>query len=278
MVLDLTFEVSPIDLRSTFALQRLGAGDPTTRLEDEGLAKRFAGEQGATRVAITRVAGGVRVAAEGPEAEAVLAHFALSLPPDDGYRDFAPASPRLRRLHRERPGLRLVAVPWRFDLAVGVVLQQRVEYRAACGDWRRLVEAHGLRGDDGGLALPPARRLARLVPPELERLGIDRQRASALIALAREEVRFGVLTAELDLAERERRLLAIPGIGPWTTALILGFGFAHRDAVPIGDLHLPRLAARALAGRPYGDDALLLELLAPYAGHRLRVCRLLLGG
>jgi 3-methyladenine DNA glycosylase/8-oxoguanine DNA glycosylase len=56
----------------------------------------------------------------------------------------------------------------------------------------------------------------------------------------------------------------------------MGHGLGDPDAVPVGDLHLPRLVARALAGERDADDRRMLELLAPYGGHRFRLVRLLL--
>jgi len=51
------------------------------------------------------------------------------------------------------------------------------------------------------------------------------------------------------------------------------------DAVPVGDYHLPHMVAWNLAGEPRGTDERMLELLAPFAGHRGRALRLLtLGG
>ena len=41
------------------------------------------------------------------------------------------------------------------------------------------------------------------------------------------------------------------------------------DAVSVGDYHLPSIVGWALAGRDV-DDAEMLELLAPYKGHRHR--------
>ena len=50
------------------------------------------------------------------------------------------------------------------------------------------------------------------------------------------------------------------------------------DAVSVGDYHLPNVVGWTLARRKT-DDAGMLELLAPYAGHRYRVTRLIeLGG
>jgi 3-methyladenine DNA glycosylase/8-oxoguanine DNA glycosylase len=51
--------------------------------------------------------------------------------------------------------------------------------------------------------------------------------------------------------------------------------FGDPDAVSVGDAHLPDLVSWALAGEARADDARMLEILAPYAGQRGRVIRLL---
>jgi len=73
--------------------------------------------------------------------------------------------------------------------------------------------------------------------------------------------------------DADRRLRALPGIGPWTSAEIRQRACGDADAVSVGDYHLPATVGWALAGRKV-DDAGMLELLAPYAGHRYRVTRL----
>jgi 3-methyladenine DNA glycosylase/8-oxoguanine DNA glycosylase len=83
---------------------------------------------------------------------------------------------------------------------------------------------------------------------------------------------------DLDPAEADRRLRSMPGIGPWTSAEIRQRAAGDADAVSVGDYHLPAVVGWTLAGRAT-DDAGMLELLAPYAGHRYRVTRLIeLGG
>jgi len=74
-------------------------------------------------------------------------------------------------------------------------------------------------------------------------------------------------------AEADRRLRALPGVGPWTSAEVRQRACGDADAVSVGDYHLPAVVGWALAGHVV-DDAGMLELLAPYAGHRYRATRL----
>lgn len=75
-------------------------------------------------------------------------------------------------------------------------------------------------------------------------------------------------------AEADRRLRVVPGVRAWTAAEVRQRAHGDPDAVSVGDYHLPGLVGWALAGER-ADDAGMLELLAPYAGHRHRVTRLL---
>jgi len=61
----------------------------------------------------------------------------------------------------------------------------------------------------------------------------------------------------------------------WTSAEVRRVALGDADAVSVGDYHLPHLVAWALAGEPRADDDRMLELLAPFRGHRARVVRLL---
>jgi len=73
-------------------------------------------------------------------------------------------------------------------------------------------------------------------------------------------------------------LRSLAGIGPWTSAEIRQRAAGDPDAVSVGDYHIPALVGWTLAG-VITDDAGMLDLLAPYAGQRYRVTRLIeLGG
>lgn len=267
--------VAPFHLQATMAQQLLGRFDPTGRrsavafekvhLDDAGrpLAWRF-----------TVAPAGVRVRVSGAAAAHALDTFSAQFPLADGCDTFAPRHPLLRRLNRACGGLRLLRVPWAFDVAAGTVLQQRVRWQVAYSDFRRIALRIGTR-TAAGTAFPTARQLAALSCASIQALGIDPKRARALCALARLEASRPFLTSERDPARLRIRLRRLPGIGPWTADMIAGYAAGDADAVPTGDLHLPSLVTSALADDPEGTDERMLELLEPYAGQRFRVIRLL---
>jgi 3-methyladenine DNA glycosylase/8-oxoguanine DNA glycosylase len=105
-------------------------------------------------------------------------------------------------------------------------------------------------------------------------MGIDAKRARALLNFARES-RLVQLKPEMEFAAMRRYLLRVPGIGPWTTETVMGYGAGDADAAISGDLHLPRVVCYALAGEFKGSDERMMELLEPFRGHRFRIIRLL---
>ena len=74
---------------------------------------------------------------------------------------------------------------------------------------------------------------------------------------------------------RRAALTAVAGVGPWTAAHLARVGAGDADAVEVGDHDVKHLVAWNLAGEPRADDERMLALLAPFAGHRGRVVRLL---
>jgi 3-methyladenine DNA glycosylase/8-oxoguanine DNA glycosylase len=126
------------------------------------------------------------------------------------------------------------------------------------------------------LLLPPAPgALAALPSFRYHRAGIEVRRAATIRGLAMRAERLEE-AARMPMDDASRRLRAFPGIGAWTAARVAYAALGDADAVPVGDFHLPHAVAWLLAGRPRGDDDLMLELLAPFAGHRGRVLRLLI--
>jgi 3-methyladenine DNA glycosylase/8-oxoguanine DNA glycosylase len=161
------------------------------------------------------------------------------------------------------------------------VLEQKVVSSEAHRAWRFLLVKHGEPAPGpapAGMRVPPAPRTwARIPSWDWHRAGVEGVRARTIITAAAVAPRLEE-AADLDPAEADRRLRALPGIGAWTSAEIRQRAMGDPDAVSVGDYHLPNAVGWTLARRKT-DDAGMLELLAPYAGHRYRVTRLIeMGG
>ncbi len=164
------------------------------------------------------------------------------------------ADPVLGPLARGCPGRRSPGHVDGNELALRAVLGQQVSVAAARRLGARLVAAYGkpLERPDGALThcFPAAETLAATDPATLP---MPRARAAALTGLAT-ALASGDLSldpgAERDLAEE--RLLALPGIGPWTTAYIRMRALADPDAFLPGDVGVLGALGRlgALPGVP----------------------------
>jgi 3-methyladenine DNA glycosylase/8-oxoguanine DNA glycosylase len=123
--------------------------------------------------------------------------------------------------------------------------------------------------------VPPAADVLLDVPSwDWHRFGVDLKRQRAIRAAATVAGRLEDCTS-MSPADAMTRLQLIPGIGIWTAAETAQRALGHPDAVSVGDYHLPNMVVHLLTGRARGTDAEMLELLAPWAGHRQRVMRLI---
>lgn len=262
-----------LDLDRTFMLQQVGRYDPTASLDDTAFAKTYLAGGRPVRVTIARAETGCDVevvsdaALDGDPCERWAAELARPLETFEAHGEMS-------RLARQVSGLRLVRVPWLFDIAASFVLQQRVTFIDAARAWRKIAERWGVRSELG-LAFPDAKRMTAVSLSELQSLDIDARRARALLAVAHEDVFARFLRDGTPRDKLRKRLASIHGIGPWTTEMILGWGTGDADAVPTGDLHLPSFVTEALAGEIIGTDERMLELLEPFRPHRFLAIRLL---
>jgi 3-methyladenine DNA glycosylase/8-oxoguanine DNA glycosylase len=119
---------------------------------------------------------------------------------------------------------------------------------------------------------PDARTWAQIPSWEWHRAGVEPGRAAAIAGAARAAARLEEILT-LAAGDADRRLRSLPGVGPWTSAEVRQRACGDADAVSVGDYNLPAAVGWALAGRIV-DDAGMLHLLAPYAGHRYRATRL----
>ena len=126
-----------------------------------------------------------------------------------------------------------------------------------------------------GLRVPPSARALLDVPTwDWHRFGVDLRRQRTIRAAAAVAGRLEEAAA-LPPADALARLRLVPGIGVWTAAETAQRAIGHPDAVSVGDYHLPSMVVFAFTGRRRGTDEEMLELLAPWAGQRQRVMRLI---
>jgi AraC family transcriptional regulator of adaptative response / DNA-3-methyladenine glycosylase II len=152
------------------------------------------------------------------------------------------ADPSLAPLVAAAPGRRVPASPDATELAVRAVLGQQVSVAGARTLTARLLTAAGtpLPEPVGTLthAFPGPEALAAADLGAVGLTGARRRTVTGLAgALAEGRVR---LDAGADRAEAERSLLALPGIGPWTAALVALRGLGDPDVWLPRDLALRR--------------------------------------
>jgi AraC family transcriptional regulator, regulatory protein of adaptative response / DNA-3-methyladenine glycosylase II len=152
-------------------------------------------------------------------------------------------------LVRAVPGLRVPGHVDGAELAVRAILGQQVSVPAARTGAGRLVAEYGegLARPRGAVTalFPAADVLAALDPASL---GMPRARAAALVGLSRALAEGDLrLDAGADRAEARRRLLALPGVGPWTAGYVAMRALRDPDVFLAEDLGV-RHALRRLGG------------------------------
>jgi 3-methyladenine DNA glycosylase/8-oxoguanine DNA glycosylase len=266
----------PVDLRLTLGPLRRGRGDPTIRVERSGAWWRATRTPlGPATACYVAEGDGIRVAAWGPGAEWCLAAAPELLGSRDSLEGFAPTG-LVGELHRHFPGLRIPRSQAVFEALLPSILEQKVTGREARTAYAAIVRALGEPAPGPvPLRLQPAPEALAVTPYwAFHPLGVERKRTTA-IRMAASRARRVEETVTMAVPDAHRRLQALPGVGPWTSAEVAIVALGDADAVPVGDFHLPHLVSYALAGEPRGTDERMLELLEPWPGHRGRVLRLL---
>ena len=267
-----------VDLAATLGPLCRGGGDPA-HLIDPGGRFWWAGATPAGDGTLALAADGpsVRAQAWGAGAEWLLDRLPALLGADDDWSALDVAAlPVLERTRRARPGLRLPHTGLVLDALVPAILEQKVTGAEARRSWRQLLYRFGTPapGPAERMRVPPTpQRLLEIPTWEWHRLGVDlrRQRtirAAATVAARLEEC--AAMSAEAAAA----RLRLVPGIGAWTAAETVQRALGAADLVSVGDYHLPNMVVHLFTGRARGSDEEMLELLAPWAGQRQRVMRL----
>jgi 3-methyladenine DNA glycosylase/8-oxoguanine DNA glycosylase len=268
----------PLDLRRTLGPLSRGPRDLTIRLAAGRAWRATRTQDGPAAVGMIHDGDVVRAEAWGPGADRALAEIPSLLRLEMELAPLRAAHPVVAQLARRHPGIRIPRTGATFESLVPAILEQKVTGQEAHRAWFGLIGAFGEPAPgppEWGLRVAPSpATLAGLPYYAYHPFGIERRRADLIRRVAARAAWFEAIVG-LSLPEAYARLTAVPGIGPWTAGEVGARVLGDEDAVSIGDFHLPSLVAFALAREPRGDDARMLELLAPYRGQRARVIRLL---
>jgi AraC family transcriptional regulator of adaptative response / DNA-3-methyladenine glycosylase II len=177
--------------------------------------------------------------------------------------------PMLRRIVRSAPGRRVPGAVDGAELAFRAILGQQVSVKGARTLAERLVGSYGkpLTEADGALThlFPTADAIAEA---DLSDIGMPAARRASLRAvaalLAGGEVS---LDPGADRADTARRLLEVPGIGPWTVSYIAMRALRDPDAFLPTDLGVKRAMERLGIE---GDPASTAERWRPWRAYALQ--------
>ena len=274
----------PCPVGQVLATHRRGGGDPTFRRTPDGTVWRgIRTPAGPTslRIESDPADGLVTGTAWGSGAEWVLDSLPRMLGADDDPSGFVPLHKPIADAWRRHANWRLGATGLVMESLVPSIIEQKVTGMEAFAGFRALVHRFGERAPGPPSEPDPAVRLwlqptaeqLRAIPSwEWLKLHVDGARSRPIQQAAR-------VAPALERAGREtpeefdRRLRTLPGIGVWTSAEVRSRALGDADAVSFGDYHVAKNIGWALTGEPVDDEG-LAELLAPYAGHRHRVQRL----
>jgi len=265
---------------------RRGSKDPTYRVDGRAIWRTIQTPYGPATQRIERrdAEAVIDSSAWGPGAQWATDRLPRTLGADDDPRNFDAEGLRTA-YHREvgeawrRYGeqWRVPAVGTVFEVLAMAILEQKVTGIEARRAWSRLLAQYGDVAPGPapqGMYVSPSPEVWRAIPSwEWHRAGVDAHRSRTIVEAARVARRLEECD-ELAHEAARTRLLAVPGVGGWTAAEVAQRSLGDPDAVSFGDFHLAGQVVFALTGEPDGDDARMAEVLAPWAGQRLRAIRM----
>jgi 3-methyladenine DNA glycosylase/8-oxoguanine DNA glycosylase len=271
---------SPLDLRQTLAPLMRGVWDPAHRWVGAELWRTTNTPAGPATLHLVQRGNEIHARAWGPGAEAVIVGVPELCGRGDDWSelDLTP-HPYLREIWRGMPGLRLTRSNAVFEALIAAIIEQKVTSIEARHSWRYLLTKYGEEPPGPapqGMRVFPSVQVWRRIPSwEWHTAGVTPQRSNtAMRACAVADSLERTLALGRGGAEVAGKLRTVPGVGIWTAAETTQRSHGDPDSPSVGDYHLPSQVGLALIGTPVDDDG-MLELLAPYAGHRQRVMRLI---
>lgn len=270
----------PVSLSATLRPLRRGYGDPTFSADASGVWRTLRTPTGSATLHVAPTPEGVAATAWGDGAAWAIEGVPELLGAGDDWAELdVSAVPLLADSLRRNPGLRLTRTRQVFEMMVAAVLEQKVTGQEARAAWRWLLVRHGEPAPGPapeGMRVFPSAEVWRRIPSwDFHRAGVGPQRSATIVRAAAVAAS---LERTLDLGRGgeavDRALRSVVGVGAWTAAETQQRAHGDPDSPSVGDYHLPGLVGWALIGEPV-DDSGMLELLAPWAGHRQRIVRLI---
>ncbi len=256
----------PLNIRATLSLHRRGSGDPATKFAPNGSIWRAVyTPDGPGTLAMSRAGEDVLGRAWGPGSGWLLDQMPLMLGSEDHPEDFVAHHEVMARLSQQAQGLRIGRTDRIWEALAAAVLEQKVTGAEARRAWRFVVSRYGEPAPGApSMRVPPPQQVWREIPQwEWHASGAEPARRRTIFRAAGH-----------DVERKADRLHLLQGVGPWTAAEVRVRAVGDADAVPVGDYHIPSMVGGTLIGERI-DDARMLELLEPYAGHRYRVIRMI---
>jgi 3-methyladenine DNA glycosylase/8-oxoguanine DNA glycosylase len=269
-----------VSLRHTLSPLGRGSFDPTLRWEGPAVWRTLNTPAGSATLHLVPRDGAIVATAWGSgAAEAIAGVPDLCGRGDDWSGLDVAAHPFLAESRRRAPGLRLLRTNAVFEALLPAILEQKVTGIEARRAWRTLIVKYGRPAPGpapvGMRVFPPPAVWRRIPSWEWHRAGVGPQRSETA-------VRAAAVASSLERTlllgrggpDVAAKLRSLPGVGVWTAAETTQRSHGDPDSPSIGDYHLPSIVGWALAGGPVDDDG-MLELLAPWAGQRQRIMRLI---
>jgi 3-methyladenine DNA glycosylase/8-oxoguanine DNA glycosylase len=279
-----TMITGAIDVRATLRPLGTFGMDPCHRWTSNSFAKAVLTPRGPGTIRLTwNGSGSVDALAWGSGAAWLVDRAPHWVGLHDDLDGFDPsAHPRVAGWWRNHAGVRLPAAGVIWQELVLVLLGQRVTVEEAIKSWARMTYQWGEPAPGPcDLRLPPAPdSLAERSYVDFHRLNVDRRRAEAILLAARRAHRLEE-AATMTPADAFRRLTALPGLGAWTATSTIGASHGDPDTIVLRDYGLPTLVNYVFTGSAErldadkGGDERMCEHLAPWAGHRQRIVRLI---
>ena len=270
----------PLNLKQTLHLASLWEAPTWLRIDATGAWYAARTVEGSGTVCIRHEGDHLLAGAWGPGTARLLDQVPeLVGLHDEGLDLIEPAHDFVRQTLKRFRGYRQGRTGEVYSALLGAAIAQKVTGKSSAAGLRALARAWGEQapGPRQDLwLLPRPEDLAERPYYLFHELNVEQHRADLLRRIARRATALERAATMEPLAARAH-LEKLRGIGPWTSGVVLSGALGHPDAVPVGDWHLKNWVTYAFTGRPRGTDEEMLELLAPYAGRRGQVARMVKG-